>query len=463
MHKISIKMRITIWYTLFFLFISVILVSIVYHFTQKLSFAQIKRDLVETVMECLEELQENDNEALDQIEYYDDGIYLSIYDTKYHKIAGSIPDNFPITSPFHTQGIETISVKANKAFIVSKGNLQTAFYVYNRLYQTKTNEAFYVRGVVPYSLATKTSHLILRILLLLSPIFLALVAGGGYWITKKAFQPIQMIIHTVNHITDGNDLRKRIHYIGTQDEISQLAKTFDDMLERLMISFDTKKKFTQDASHELKTPISVITNFCEYALKEIDQKNEVQCSLEAILRQAQKMSTIVSQLLLLSKLDAATEVLTKERFNLSELAIVIVSELRIASAERQITLFEEIENDIMIYGDQTMIMRMLINLINNSITYGKFNGFVKVKMKQEEPNLILIQIIDNGIGIEKEHIDKIWNRFYQVDTCRNRSNDCVGLGLSMVEWIVKAHDGTITVSSCMNEGTTFTIYLPSNL
>lgn len=288
-----------------------------------------------------------------------------------------------------------------------------------------------------------------------------MLAGfGGYFITKRAFKPVQKITDAANHITDAKDLSKRIHLQGSHDEIYALAQTFDSMFDRLQKSFETEKQFTSDASHELRTPTSVIISQCEYALSQSQNPEEMKASLEVILRQSQKMSGLISQLLLLARADSQKASLVMESIDISELTEMVVEELGEMAEEAQIELTLDLQKEIFIVADQTLLMRMLINLITNAITYGRPGGWVKVQLFTEDGNVVG-KISDNGIGIGEQHLAKIWNRFYRVDTARTASSkDHTGLGLAMVKWIAEKHGGTVSVESKLGEGSIFTFTLP---
>lgn len=172
------------------------------------------------------------------------------------------------------------------------------------------------------------------------------------------------------------------------------------------------------------------------------------------------MSNLISQLLILSRADSGRQELHYEPMNISELAEIVADEQREFAAVKNISIETDIQPDLLIRADETMILRLLINLLSNSIAYGKENGRTLLSLKAQEAEILGV-VSDNGIGIPEEHLDKIWNRFYQVDPSRSRNqNGSSGLGLSMVRWIVEAHGGTIQVESVLGEGTSFTFRLP---
>ncbi|CJC53357.1 sensor histidine kinase [Streptococcus pneumoniae] len=184
-------------------------------------------------------------------------------------------------------------------------------------------------------------------------------------------------------------------------------------------------------------------------------------SLEVILKQSRKMSALISQLLLLARADQGNHnTFQFECINMSELTEIVVEELSLMVQENSIEITTNIEEDLFIKADQTLMMRLLMNLLTNAIAYSKASGTVHMQLFRDETNIIGT-VSDNGIGISEQHITKIWDRFYRVDAARTSSNiGNTGLGLSMVKWIVELHGGEITVESKLGEGSTFTFKLP---
>lgn len=442
-------MKVTLWYTSLIVVIVALVLFFVFASSDKLLFAQMEGQLQEKVDDVLEEIHhEQSYLELDNEEFYDDGIYISLYDENGSFITGYSPTDFHTEEePFQSQ-----------MRLVKSQNQE--WQVYDVKLDNRGGESLWIRGIAPLSQISSALSSIILFACIASPFVILLAAFGGYFITKRAFKPVQQITEAANQITDAKDLSKRIHLQGTKDEIYALAQTFDNMFERLEKSFENEKQFTSDASHELRTPTSVIISQCEYALSQSQNPDEMKVSLEVILRQSKKMSGLISQLLLLARADHKEANLVLESFDISELAEMVVEELTDMAENDEIDLQLDVEEPIVIKADQTLIMRMLINLITNAITYGRPGGWVKVQLFTEGTNVIG-KIIDNGIGIDEQHQAKIWDRFYRVDTARTASSkDHTGLGLSMVKWMVEKHGGTVSVESKLGEGSIFMFTLP---
>ena len=284
--------------------------------------------------------------------------------------------------------------------------------------------------------------------------FVILAGVGGYFIILKAFVPVNKIRETAKEISESSDLSQRINIGPGGDEIHILANTFDDMLNKLEYSFNKEKQFTSDASHELRTPISVIMSECEYGLECVNDMGEMKDTLNSIHTQANKMSKLVSELLMISRMDNNRLKTNFETTDLSEL-LTFICEEQIEIQTKDIKLKYKIEQGILANVDTLLMTRLFINLISNAYQYSPENTTITVSLKTEGENVVF-SVKDEGIGISEEHLSKIWDRFYQVDSSRTGDrNGSSGLGLSMVKWIADRHNGELTVNSEVGKGSEF--------
>ena len=226
------------------------------------------------------------------------------------------------------------------------------------------------------------------------------------------------------------------------------------MLDTVENSFIREKQFTADVSHELRTPLTVILSESEYALKYSDTFKEAKDSLKVIERQSKKMKELINQIMELSKLDIKKEI-NKENFDISNTFTQILEDYNGLIKEKGIELNKDIQQGLTFYGNKIMIERVFINILNNSIKFTK--NKIDVFFYLENDKLIL-KIKDNGIGISKENIEKVWNRFFQVESSRNKDeNKGSGLGLSMVKKILELHSAKAEIKSELNKSTEFII------
>ncbi|HEY4388579.1 MAG TPA: HAMP domain-containing sensor histidine kinase [Ktedonobacteraceae bacterium] len=296
-------------------------------------------------------------------------------------------------------------------------------------------------------------------LLLLVPLLLALGAVGSYWLAARALRPIDALTHTAQTIEAG-DLHHRVPVPPTRDEVYRLASTFNMMLERLDAAFARQRRFVADASHELRTPTAVICNMAEMTLLNAATREEYAATLQTIMGESQRLGHLVNDLLALARTDEGQTRLEREPIRLDMLVQAVVTHLQTLAEERQITLEIQTGEAITLCGDEARLIQVFLNLGENALYYTNPGGHIcfTARIVQEQACLV---IKDTGIGIEEEHLPHIFERFYRVDPARVQAEKShCGLGLSIAEWVVRAHGGTISVESQVGQGSTFTVILP---
>jgi len=232
-----------------------------------------------------------------------------------------------------------------------------------------------------------------------------------------------------------------------------LAKSFNTMFAKLERSFENEKRFTSDASHELRTPAAVITAEAEYALENPAAAND---SLHIILKESNKLSQLISALLLLARADAGRQKLHLEKVDLSGLFHIVADELLPRAEEKNIRIERHIEEDLVLEADETLMMRFLMNLLDNAVKYGKENGLVQCALYREN-DTICGYVKDDGDGIAEEALEKIFERFYRSDQARH--TDGHGLGLPIAAWIAEIHGGSIHAEN--DKGAVFRFRFPT--
>ncbi|AZT91519.1 HAMP domain-containing protein [Caldicellulosiruptor changbaiensis] len=220
-----------------------------------------------------------------------------------------------------------------------------------------------------------------------------------------------------------------------------------------------RKQFVANVSHELRTPITTIKTYSE-TLLDVDDEETKKQFLSVIIKECDRMTRLVSDLLYLSRLDSGENILNLEEVNLSELVRFVCEKLKIHAKKKNQTLSCSILQDVVAMVDRDKIEQVLINLISNAVTYVQESGQINVVLQKEEDKIKII-VKDNGPGIPEEDLPRIFERFYRVDKARSRELGGSGLGLSIADEIVKAHGGTILVESKVGSGTTFTVVLPA--
>jgi len=321
-----------------------------------------------------------------------------------------------------------------------------------------------VRGIVQVGTLMDNINEFLQNLLLVLVISvptLIFIAGlAGYFLAGKAMKPIREIAAATKEIT-ANNLEERIVVDVPRDEIGQLSETINEMLDRLSQSFNQVKQFTADASHELRTPLTILRGEVEIGLRGDRTAEEYREILISNLEEVERMSRIVSDLLLLSKADIGQESLAAESVDLHALVRELTGQFTVLAEQKKITLESRLEPVPAVVGDCLRLRQMAANLLVNAIRYTPPGGSITVRLHQQEAGGVALVVEDTGIGIPAEDLPRIFDRFYRVDKARSRQEGGSGLGLSIVKWIVDAHQGTIEVTSEPGIGTTFTVVLPT--
>jgi len=303
------------------------------------------------------------------------------------------------------------------------------------------------------------------ILMITVPLALMVASLGGQFLAYKALKPVDNITQTARLITSKN-LNQRIKPPKVKDEIARLIETFNEMIFRLDQSFRQIKQFTSDASHELKTPLTILKGEVEVTLRKERTSPEYQQTLKSNLEEINWMSQIVDDLLLLSKVDSGELRLHKEDLNLTGILNEVVSQMNILAESKKLRI--EASNhheEVHIFGDALRIRELFINLISNGIKYTEEEGSIHITLtKDNQPDLgnpfVKIIVSDTGIGIAEEDQERIFDRFFRVDKARSREQGGSGLGLSICKWIVEAHQGEIEVASEIGKGSSFIVKLP---
>lgn len=428
--NLPITLKVTLWYTTFIAIIIFTFLIFAFYATKGIIEVSSQNELIKKVEEMSEDYPED-------FENFDDGIYFSVYKNN-NIVKGVIPKKTP----------ENIKTSIDKISEVKKHKEKILYY------DKKINDTTFIRGILPISKAIENTEMLTITLFLISPFLILLIAFGGFRLMKKAFRPVTNLSLTAEEIRNTGDFSKRLYTGQTKDEIYNMATVLNSMLDSLENNYLKEKQFSNDVSHELRTPLSVILSESEYGIEYSTDKESVE-SFNIIKKQSLNMKKIIESLLELSRVD--NKYLNKENTNISNLTKSIIEDRKNLLKEKNIKINYSINPDITILTNQVLFTRLVDNLLSNAIKFTK--DTVTVNLYRKENNIIL-DIIDNGIGISPENINRIWQRFYQVDESRNKySNQGVGLGLSLVKDIIKTNQWKIDVKSELNKGSCFRIYI----
>lgn len=463
MNKISIKAKITIWYTLIILIISVaalfVMVSVsrdilIKDSAEKLTHAVDRilpmvdapiDDMPNKNMQTAKPGAREDMRKIPEFRFFNNGVHTAVYDENKNIVNGALPFEFAGDISFVDDQIQEKIFEGNKHLTLAKKIIGMD----NKVYWVVSVISIANEGILLNSV-TKTNLILIAILV-------CVAALGGYLILRQAFKPVEKISSTAKSISESRDLSQRIALQGGKDEIHRLADTFDEMLNKIEKTLNKEKQFTSDASHEIRTPVAVISSECEYALECAQTLDEAKESVLSIKHQTDKMSRLISELLAISRMDNGTMDITLENVDISELLNFVCDEQEEIHTEN-ISLTRNIMPKIYIKTDSMLLARIFINLISNSYSYGKENGKIEISLLENEKE-VMFRVSDDGIGISEENLPKIWERFYQVNSSRTNTNGSMGLGLSMVKLIADKLGICISVKSKLGEGTTFTLVI----
>lgn len=274
----------------------------------------------------------------------------------------------------------------------------------------------------------------------------------------KLFEPLRVMSASANRLTVNNLNSERLNVEGTKNELKDLANVINAMLDRIETSYESQKQFVSDASHELRTPISVIQGYANLLNRWGTTNEEVlRESIEAIQNEARSMQDLVEKLLFLSRHDKKTLKLAKKRFNMRPLVEDMVKETKLVAGNRKI--LNPIMEDVIVYGDKQSLKQAIRIFIDNAVKYTKDEDEITILCQKVNDDCV-ITIQDTGIGMTKKDIDNIFNRFYRSDHVRNQNISGHGLGLSLAKLIILAHTGKIKVHSQFKKGSSFIITIP---
>ena len=445
MKHLSPTVRITLWFAVMMVIIDALVLTFIMVINGNVVTRSPESVLVKELNANVDRVQfDNQRFRFDKIRYHRRGVYTILYDADGTVVRGAPPAEFTADPPLQDNAVRLVKCGSEE------------FYVYD-VHLDMLVGSVWLRGVIENEVTGGAMTAIVAVAWSVLPVLLILSVIGGFFIARQAMRPIRRIADAANAISDGTDLKARIGMPKGNDEVSQLAASFDNMFDRLEQSFEAEQRFTSDASHELRTPTTVILAECSYAQKNAQSIEDYRSALDVIRRQAEKMSALVKSLLEITRMDQGTQKMSFEYADLSGLVGVVCEEQALVQ-QKGIRIETTICPDVFCEIDVFLITRVLQNLLDNAVKFGRENGMVHIALDRE-PGGAAITVSDNGIGIAPDQLENIFKRFYQADESR-RSQSGMGLGLSMVEQIVHLHGGTIDVNSTLGAGTTFVVHLP---
>lgn len=314
-------------------------------------------------------------------------------------------------------------------------------------------EAVFLVGIPAALMATTLDQLARDLIATVLIAFLAFTIG--IWLLgERVLAPLRKVTEAAAKVS-GSDLSQRVPVTKGRDEIHDLAVAINNMLDRLQESFETQRRFTADASHELRTPVTAIAGHASYLVRRTNPTPEQSDSLTVIRREAERMGKLVNDLLELARADAGFTV-NKAPINIVEVAEEALKDISKLPGEAKVQLTAP-SPLAEVLGDAERLKQVILNLVQNALNAGAKNVTVSVS---QEAKQVRVEVLDDGSGIPAEALQHVYERFFRVDGARSGRGNGSGLGLAIVRWIVTQHEGTVNVESSLGEGTVFTVLLP---
>lgn len=467
----SIKWKMTLWYMLVMLLMAAVMLAFMLNISDTVAESRAQEILTRTVDLGAQDVwfEHGQLESFGFMTFLN-GVALQIYDADGNLLKGVSPVEVDVDT-FGSTKTQKLTENGSTLYLYSiwVADKSSALYSGASGEMSASGEmgasgemseatGVWVCGVLAAASLENVLSSIVRLAFITLPILLLLAFFGGWLIASRSLAPVRMIAQSAQEISDGTELSRRIEIGEGKDEIHALARTFNDMFARLERSFQAERRFTSDASHELRTPAAVILAECDMAKKVGDDPAELRESLTVVERQARRMSAIISRLLMFNRLDQGRQKVQFAEVDLSQLVTDVCEEQR-KIEERGIRLESDIQPDVHAVGEEQLLISLLQNLIVNARKYGKENGHIHVQLRADAEQ-VSIRVRDDGEGIAPEELPRIWKRFYQTDKARSNKDGSMGLGLPMAQEIAHIHHGEVTAESVPGEGSTFVFTMP---
>ena len=449
MNNINIKKKLLLYSIIIQVFILLVFSFSIYKTLHISTLDKIETSLKIILLDIVDDIVKYKNK-LDSItfdeekEYKFQPLYIRLLDKNTQIIHSSF---FPksISLPRKDMLLESIEFEIYEEFIISQMQFK------------KENETFYIQIGTDYKILNETMENLFYILIFIAPLILIFSTIGGYFIIYKSFAPIEKVLSDLKKITSST-LSQRLFDSKNNDEINMLAKEINSLLERLESSFEKINQFSSDASHELKTPLTIIRGEIEVALRKDRTAKEYKEILQSSLNEVLIIQQTIDDLLFLAKNEHSATLITEDVY-LDEISLESIEDLKPLSSEKSITITPVLTDLVQIKGSNKLIKIAVKNILKNAIQYSFNNSSIDI-INYLSDDYAAIVVQDYGIGIAKEDQEKIFEKFYRTDKSRNKYSGGTGLGMSLVEKIIKLHKGKIKIQSSPNKGTTITLLFP---
>jgi len=329
--------------------------------------------------------------------------------------------------------------------------------VMQRLLYKAPDHTYIVEVGGSYWPIARVLHGLILIFIIGMPVVIAVAVAGGYIIMRQGLAPINAITEQAERISS-RTIAQRLPVPRTGDELESLSLSLNRMIMRLEAAFEHINRFSADVSHELRTPLAIVRGELEGIMRQRQLPRDVVESVGSTLEEVERLTKIIDQLLVISRLDAG-ESLPQQTVDVGALVLSTLDQMQLLAEEKAISIVEKVDPGIHVSGDPLRLRQAVVNLLDNAIKYTPEHGQIEVSVTAAASKA-QIGIRDSGIGISAESLPHIFERFYRTDTARNRNSGGAGLGLSIVKAICSAHGGEVKVQSEEGSGSRFELELP---
>jgi heavy metal sensor kinase len=447
--RLSIRWRLTCWSTLAFATILTACGGLIYGLMRHALFSQVDRR-IDVGYHLIQSDPRMTNNRRNRLEYW-----IEEFDEHQGLIAAIADDVGTLVSAHETYHLlDPVNLTAKPALLSGADQRWRGSQRTLRL----GGEDYRVTLIAPLLHEDAELATVRKILLLVGGISVVATAIVSYGLARAALRPIEQIQETTASI-GATRLHHRLPVNNPHDELGRLSLTINAMIERLETAFEKIRRFTADASHELRTPITVIRTEAEVAISETACSNGQEQIFASIVEECDRMGRLTEQLLTLAREDASRP-FECSAVNLTDVLRSVLETLAPLAESKHIHIKSEIAPALVVRGDPQKLRQVFVNLVENAIKYSSAEGRIHIAAARVDDEAEVV-VEDEGIGIPAEHLPRIFERFYRVDKARSRDMGGTGLGLSIAEQIVAGHHGTITARSQLNVGSAFTVRLPT--
>lgn len=460
MRRLSIGVRLTLWYLALFAVAQIIFGAGMWVILRHSLYDMVDDGLEEQVDDLRNLLQsEGRDPSITRLRQEVNEAYTLEHLGKYLEVYAENGELIYRSQFLQEHPLALASPQVNGRAIVKNRWIEHKPFRFMRQKLNVNGHVYSVEMGVPDSDVVETLSLFRYYMWMFAPLLLLVAAGGGYWLSRRALSPVDALVRTA-HVISGANLSSRLQKLETGDELQRLSDTLNEMLGRIEAAFLRITEFTADASHELRTPVSLIRTEAELALRRSRGEAEYKESLRHILQEAERTTALIEQLLSLARADSGREALHLQPVDLRQTLRHVVDGWQQVATLRNVPFTAIIsEQDSLVLGDEAALRRVADILLDNAFKYTASPGPVNLSLKQTGESAV-ITVQDSGIGIAEEDQPKIFERFYRVDKARSREQGGSGLGLAIAQWIVTQHHGSIAVESRPGQGSIFRVELP---